>query len=76
MPWYVSSPERVVPQIVGKKLADAEKMLTDNDLDPVISDTTYDERYPQGTILLQKPLAGEKVKIGRRLAVSGGDVFM
>jgi len=75
MPWYVSSPERVVPDVIGKKLADVEKLLSEKNLEPVISDTTYDEKYPKGTILLQKPIAGERVKIGRRiyLFVSGGD---
>ena len=41
----------------------------------IIGDTTYDENVPKGHIILQKPNAGEKVKVGRRiyLFVSGGD---
>lgn len=75
MPWYVSSPERVVPVLVGKQLSVAEKLLIENDLQAVISDTTYDEKYPKGSVLFQKPDGGEVVKTGRRvyLFVSGGE---
>lgn len=75
MPWYVSSPERVVPTVVGIDIAQAEKILTDNDLQTVIGDTTYDVKVPKGHVMLQKPNAGEKVKVGRRiyLFISGGD---
>ena len=75
MPWYVSSPEKIVPKVVGIDLPQAEKILDDSDMVAVIGDTTYDEKVPKGYIILQKPDAGEKVKVGRRiyLFVSGGD---
>lgn len=75
MPWYVSSPEKIVPKVVGTDLPQAEKILDDSDMVAVIGDTTYDEKVPKGHIILQKPDAGEKVKVGRRiyLFVSGGD---
>jgi beta-lactam-binding protein with PASTA domain len=49
--------------------------LEDNNLEPIISDTTYDLRFAKGTIVIQRPHAGEKVKEGRRvyLFVSGGE---
>ncbi len=75
MPWYVSSPERTVPKVVGIDITQAEKILADNDLQAIISDTTYDEKVPKGHVMLQKPNAGETVKEGRRiyLFISGGD---
>ncbi len=75
MPWYVSSPERVVPKVVGLDITEAEKILDGKDLQAVIGDTTYDEKVPKGHVILQKPAAGETVKKGRRiyLFVSGGE---
>lgn len=75
MPWYVSEPETQVPDVVGLQAHEAENLLKDNKLEPVISDTTYDEKYEKGSIILQKPSSGEKVKIGRRiyLFISGGE---
>ena len=75
MPWYVSSPEKNVPKVVGMNEMDAVKTLKDSDLVPVISDTTYDEQYPQGTIIYQRPNANDIVKEGRRiyLFISGGE---
>ena len=75
MPWYVSSPETVVPKVIGMNEANAIKMLTDSSFDPIVIDTTFGETYPAGTIFLQKPRAGEVVKEGRNiyLFVSGGE---
>ncbi len=75
MPWYVSSPERAVPNVVGIDITQAEKTLDDSDLVTIVADTTFDESVPKGHVILQKPNAGEKVKIGRRiyLFISGGE---
>ena len=75
MPWYVSEPEEKVPSEISMKEDKALDILKKANLEPVISDTTFDERYPRGTILLQKPNGGETVKEGRRiyLFVSGGE---
>ncbi len=75
MPWYVSSPEKKVPKVLGMKEADAVKLLKDSTLDPIISDTTYDEQYAKGTIIYQTPAANDTVKEGRRiyLFISGGE---
>lgn len=50
-------------------------MLKTQDLDPIIGDTTYDEKFPAGSIIFQRPRGGETVKEGRRvyLFVSGGE---
>jgi beta-lactam-binding protein with PASTA domain len=75
MPWYVNSPEKSVPKVVGLDVSQAEKILDENDLVAVIGDTTYDASVPKDHVMLQKPNAGEIVKVGRRiyLFVSGGE---
>lgn len=75
LPWYVSSPETHVPKVMGLQQAEAEKVLTDGGFEPMISDTTYNEKYPQGTVILQKPEPDKVVKVGRRvyLYISGGE---
>ncbi len=74
-PWYVSSPIEKVPDVVGKTETEAVKVLESHDLDPIVGDTTYDEKFPEGSIIFQRPRAGETVKEGRRvyLFVSGGE---
>jgi beta-lactam-binding protein with PASTA domain len=56
-------------------VSQAEKILDENDLVAVIGDTTYDASVPKDHVMLQKPNAGEIVKVGRRiyLFVSGGE---
>lgn len=75
LPWYVSSPNERVPDVVGKNEDEAVSMLKSQDLDPIVGDTTYDEKFPAGSIIFQRPRAGETVKEGRRvyLFVSGGE---
>lgn len=75
LPWYVSSPKEKVPDVVGKNQTEAVSLLESKDLEPVIGDTTYDEKFPEGSIIFQRPRAGETVKEGRRvyLFVSGGE---
>ena len=75
MPWYVSEPETIVPNVIGMKETEAVNLLQDSSFDPIIIDTTFGETYPAGTIFLQKPKAGEVVKEGRNiyLFVSGGE---
>ncbi|MHB1687550.1 MAG: PASTA domain-containing protein [Ignavibacteriaceae bacterium] len=75
MPWYVSEPEKPVPKVLGLKEANAINILKDADLAPIVGDTTYDEKYPRGSVIYQRPNAGEIVKVGRRiyLFISGGE---
>jgi serine/threonine-protein kinase len=74
-PWYVSSPEVTVPVVKGLSEKEAIEKLEDANLEPVIGDTTYDIKFAKGTIILQKPRAGDVVKEGRRiyLFISGGE---
>lgn len=74
MPWYVSSPETSVPEVIGLQTSEARDLLENNGFDVVISDTSYGLQVPVGAIFLQKPDAGSVVKEGRTvyLFVSGG----
>jgi eukaryotic-like serine/threonine-protein kinase len=75
MPWYVSEPEEQVPKVVGMKVEQAMITLKGSKLTPVIADTNFNDKYPKGTILFQRPNGGDTVKIDRRvyLFVSGGE---
>ncbi|MCX6149844.1 MAG: PASTA domain-containing protein [Ignavibacteriales bacterium] len=78
MPWYVSGREVVVPKVIGLSEEVAKNKLSDDDLDFVRAGERYDEKYPKGTVIFQKPLAGAKVKEGRRifLFISSGVPFV
>ena len=74
MPWYVSSPETSVPEVVGQQVSEAVSLLEKDGFDIIISDTSYGLQVPVGAIFFQKPDAGAVVKEGRTvyLFVSGG----
>lgn len=75
LPWWVNKAETKVPSVVGMGEQEAIAVLEDHELNPILSDTTYNESLPKGTIVLQRPEQGEIVKVGRRvyLFVSGGE---
>ncbi len=75
LPWWVNKAETKVPNVVGMYEQDAINLLENNDLNPIISDTTFNQNFPKGTIALQKPDPGSVVKVGRRvyLFLSGGE---
>ncbi len=75
LPWYVSSPQTTVPDVVGMPDTAAINILTGMGFEPMIIDTSYGIKYPKGYIFLQKPKPGEIVKEGRNiyLFVSGGE---
>lgn len=74
MPWYVSGREVVIPKVVGMDEKQAEELLSDSDLEAVKGGERFNEKYPKGTVIFQKPAAGSTVKEGRRvfLFVSSG----
>lgn len=74
-PWYVSADEVNVPKVLGIESSQAIVMLEDAGLTPMIGGTYYDERFPKGSVIVQKPEAGALVKEGRRiyLFISGGE---
>ncbi len=75
LPWYVSSPETKVPNVEGMQESNAVKLLEDGGFEPMIADTNFNEKFPAGTVLLQRPEEGKVVKEGRRvyLFISGGE---
>ena len=74
MPWFVSSPETKVPEVVGLQVSEAVSTLEAEGFEPLISDTSYGLKVPVGAVFFQKPDAGAIVKEGRTvfLFVSGG----
>lgn len=75
LPWWVNRAQTKVPNVIGMNEKDALNLLENYDLNPIINDTTFNQKFPKGTIALQKPDPGSVVKIGRRiyLFVSGGE---
>jgi serine/threonine-protein kinase len=75
MPIYVSGDEVKVPLLKGMNEAQAQKKLLELNLTPMIGAKRYDEKYPEGTVITQKPLPGALVKEQRRvyLFISGGE---
>jgi len=57
----------VVPDVKGMGLAEAEKMFRNQSLNFVVSDSTYVEDLPAGSIVDYTPSAGQKVKEGRTI---------
>ena len=78
LPWYVSSPEVKVPRVVGLKEDEAVRVLKEADLSPMVGDTTFDEKFPKGSVIVQKPMTGDLVKKGRRvyIFISGGEPYV
>ncbi|MGE5352169.1 MAG: PASTA domain-containing protein [Acidobacteriota bacterium] len=74
MPWYVSGREVVIPKVVGMNEKQAESLLSDSDLEAVVGGERYNENFPKGAVIFQKPAAGATVKEGRRvfLFISSG----
>jgi len=75
VPWYVSSAETTVPNVVGMNDQEAIEMLENQGFETAIGDTSFGLEYPRNTVFLQRPKAGDVVKEGRRifLFVSGGE---
>lgn len=75
LPWYVSSKEVVVPNVIGSYTDEAVTTLEKAGFSPIVSDTSYAENFQKDQIFLQKPEAGKVVKAGRviYLFVSGGE---
>lgn len=55
----------VVPDVKGMKVGEAEKMLRNQGLQCIVSDSNYVKNKPAGIILDLSPAAGQKVKEGR-----------
>jgi eukaryotic-like serine/threonine-protein kinase len=76
MPRYVQQGKTTkVPNVVGKPLDQAFKLLADAGLVGKKAETKTDKQYPEGTVVVQIPPADAEVKFGRGiyLTVSGGE---
>jgi eukaryotic-like serine/threonine-protein kinase len=78
MPWYVQRGKIThVPDVVGLKFEEAQKVLRDAGLVPKEYEHKTDKRYSIGMVTLQNPLAGTEVKPERGvyLTISGGELL-
>jgi len=75
MPWYVESQEIVVPDLIGMDKADAEKIIVESQMNPIIEGPRYSDEFPIDHVIFQKPEPGATVKEGRRIhiTISGGN---
>jgi len=78
LPWYVNAGGIVVvPKVVGVKFDDAKRLLDSIGLNGMKGEVRMDREHAAGTVILQNPGDGAKVKRGRRvyLAISGGELL-
>jgi len=76
LPWLVRRGGVIeVPNVVGMRLEGARSVLDSLGLQAREGQTRPDLHYPKGTVALQVPLPGSKVRPGRRvyLLISGGE---
>jgi len=68
--WQHSTPAEVtVPNVVGKTVEQARRLLLDRELRLAVVDEAYDPDIPAGQIVWCKPPAGRTVKEGRTISV-------
>ncbi|MFN3689551.1 MAG: PASTA domain-containing protein, partial [Fimbriimonadales bacterium] len=70
--------DRPIPQVVGKKLEEANRILRDADLEPEVRLEGYSEQYPPGVVYSVSPPEGRVVRKGSKvyLWVSKGSRFV
>lgn len=76
MPWIVKNEEIKLPSVVGMPYEQAMLILQNMGVEPVKSGERYDSKYPQGTVIFQRPSGDKMVKKGRKvyLIISSGNV--
>jgi beta-lactam-binding protein with PASTA domain len=68
MPWYTKhGQEYELPDVTDKEMDEAVEILDEEGFNPIIQDSVYDEKFPQGVIIQQNPLPFSRVKKGRRV---------
>lgn len=75
LPFYISASEYKLPDVVGKNKDEAIEILKGLNLNPIISTSRFDDKYPKNHVIFQKPGPSSVVKEGRRvyLTISGGE---
>jgi len=79
IPWYVNAGGiETVPSVVGMAYDDAHRALDSLGFEARKGDVRLDRDHPAGVVIIQNPVAGDKVKKGRRvyLTVSGGELLV
>ena len=69
--WFTHHDEfQIVPELKGMMLADAEAELHSKGLKYEISDSVFDNSSKPGTIIMQTPKAGSKIKNDRTIYIT------
>lgn len=70
MPWFVKRGKEVeVPEVVGKTLQEAERILSESKLSYHVESRIYDPLIPEGFIARQIPVPGIRVKEWKRMSL-------
>lgn len=69
MPMLVKVKEVAVPDLIGKSINEARKIVEDAELNLYIESRRPDPVYPEGIIIIQEPLPGSYVSAGRQISV-------
>jgi beta-lactam-binding protein with PASTA domain len=67
--YFTSIPEVVVPDLTGKFLEKALGELASLDLKGRHAGSLFDMKYPEGSVVSQRPEAGRMVKVGRVVTI-------
>lgn len=72
--YFSSIPEVTVPELAGMPLEKALEELDSRKLKGKFAGTVFDMKYPEGSVVTQRPEGGRRVKMGRvvRLVTSSG----
>lgn len=67
--YFSAIPERVVPNLRGQILEQAEERLAAAGLKSRHAGSVYDDVFPEGLVVSQRPEAGRAVKVGRLVSL-------
>ncbi|HID57079.1 TPA: PASTA domain-containing protein, partial [Candidatus Poribacteria bacterium] len=56
-----------VPNVVGRRIEDAERILINLQLRPIVETRRFSNTVPENHIIAQSPQAGMKVKLGGKV---------
>lgn len=72
--YFDSLPETIVPEVIGLTWEQAQAKLEEADVRPRLAGNVYEMKYPEGSVVSQRPEAGRRVKVGRvvNLMISSG----
>ncbi len=72
--YFIPIPETTVPELAGMPLERALEELESLKLKGRFAGTVFDMKYPEGSVVTQRPEGGRRVKVGRvvRLVTSSG----